>query len=155
MYKVKNIKSSELFPAVTELLQNDQKVRITVTGDSMMPFLRENIDSIELSGVTFRELYFGQIPLIKRDNGQYILHRLVWKKRNSFYIAGDAQNWVEGPLRPEQLIAVVTKVWRENRPVSPSSVLWQTMSFFWWLRLPARYILKKPYKLVKKLLKKL
>lgn len=155
MHNVKNVRSAELFPAVAELLQNDQKVRMTVTGNSMLPFLRENIDSIELSSISFHSLRLGSIPLIKRVSGQYILHRLVWKRKNQFYIAGDAQNWVEGPLCPEQLVAVVTKVWRGNRSVSPFSILWQLASFLWWLRLPTRYVLKKPYKLIKKLLKKL
>ena len=154
MHKVKSVKSAELFPAINELLQNNQKVRMTVTGNSMMPFLREGIDSVELSVAIFHELRFGQITLIKRNSGQYILHRLVLKKKNSFYIAGDAQNWVEGPLLPEQLVAAVTNVWRKDKTISPSNVLWQMASFLWWLRLPVRYVLAKPYKFVRNQVKK-
>ncbi len=151
MHKVISIKSAELFPAISELLHNNRKVRLTVTGDSMMPFLRENTDSVELSAAAFEELHFGQIILIKRENGQYILHRLIRKMKACFYIAGDAQLWTEGPLLPEQLVAVVTNVWRGNNSVSPSNLLWQTLSLIWWLRLPARFILSKPYRLLKKL----
>lgn len=151
MHKVKSIKSAELFPAISELLQNNRKVRLAVTGDSMMPFLRENTDSVELSAADFTVLHFGQIILIRRENGQYILHRLVRKKKDCFYIAGDAQLWTEGPLFPEQLVAVVTNVWRGDKSVPPKSILWKTLSLIWWLRLPARYILSKPYRLLKKL----
>jgi hypothetical protein len=120
----------------------------------MMPFLRENIDSVELSSVGFDDLHFGQVTLIKRKNGQYILHRLIRKKKDCFYIAGDAQLWTEGPLLPEQLVAVVTTVWRRDRSVSPTGILWQTLSIIWWLRLPARYILSKPYRLLRKVYRK-
>ncbi|HEX2946628.1 MAG TPA: S24/S26 family peptidase [Clostridia bacterium] len=151
MPNVKSIKSAELFPAISELLKNNQKVRLTVTGDSMVPFLRENTDSVELSSAAFKDLRFGQITLIKRDNGLYILHRLVRKKKDCFYIAGDAQIYIEGPLFPNHLVAVVTNVWRGDRCISPSNLLWQTLSFIWWLRFPAKYILYRPYKLLRKL----
>ena len=150
MHRVKNVKSTELFPAISDLLKNNQKVRITVTGNSMMPFLREGIDSIELSKASLDELHFGQIPLIKRSNGQYILHRLIYKSKSSFYIAGDAQLWVEGPLLPEQLIAVVTQIWRKDKPVSPENILLRAISLIWWLRLPAIYAIKIPYRFIKR-----
>lgn len=150
MHNLKTIKSEELFPAIRDLLDNDRKVRITVTGNSMMPFLRENIDSVELSAADFSSLRFGQITLIRRQDGQYILHRLVRKKKDHFYIAGDAQLSVEGPVYPDQLIATVTKVWREDRQISASNIIWQTISFIWWLRLPAFHILRRPYRLLRK-----
>lgn len=155
MHNIKTVKSDEFFPAIQELLQNNHTVRIIVVGISMMPFLRENIDSVELSVADFNELHFGQIPLIKRMNGQYILHRLVYKKKNCFYISGDAQNWIEGPVMPDQLIAVVTRIWRNDKPISPSSFLWQSLSFIWWLRLPARYILLYPVKWIIRRISKL
>ncbi len=153
MHNVKNIKSAELFPAVTELLENGHNVKLTVTGNSMMPFLREDIDSIELSIVPFSDLHFLQVPLIKRESGQYILHRIVFKKRSSFYIAGDAHFWAEGPVLPCQLVAVVSGIWRRGRYISPHNFIWYVASFLWWLRLPVTYSLKVPYKLIQLLLK--
>jgi signal peptidase len=155
MHKVKSVKSSELFPAIGELLQNNQNVRITVTGNSMMPFLRENIDSVELSSAVIEDLHFGQVALIRRNDGVYILHRVILKVKGSFYLAGDAQCWVEGPLLPEQLIAVVTNIWRKDKQVSSSNILWQILSFLWWIRLPVRFILAKPLKFLNRLFKAL
>lgn len=153
MHKVKNIKSAELFPAISEMLLNGQKVRITVTGNSMMPFLMENRDSVELSGAAIDDLHFGQIALIRRIDGVYILHRIVLKVKSSFYLAGDAQCWVEGPLMPDQLVAVVTNLWRKDKLISPSNIIWQILSFLWWIRLPIRFIFTKPYKFLSRLFK--
>lgn len=146
MHKVKSVKSAELFPAINELLKNNQKVRISITGNSMMPFLRENRDSVELSSAVIEDLRFGQIALIRRNDGVYILHRVILKAKGSFYLAGDAQCWVEGPLLPEQLVAVVTNVWRKDKQISASNILWRSLSFIWWIRLPVRFIFTKPYK---------
>jgi len=148
VHKVKNVKSAELFSAINELLLNGQKVRITVTGNSMMPFLMENRDSVELSAATINDLRFGQIALIRRDNGVYVLHRVIFKSKNSFYLAGDAQCRVEGPIPPRQLIAVVSAIWRKGKMISPSNMLWRILSFIWWIRLPAGYILTRPRKLL-------
>lgn len=153
MHKVKNIKSAELFPAISEMLQNGQKVRITVTGNSMMPFLMENRDSVELSSTTIDDLHFGQIALIRRNDGVYILHRIILKVKSSFYLAGDAQCWVEGPLLPDQLVALVTNMWRKDKLISPSNIIWQALSFLWWIRLPVRFIFTRPYKFLSRLFK--
>lgn len=150
MHNLKKIKSEELFPSIKDLLANDHKVRITVTGSSMMPFLREDRDSVELSAADFKSLRFGQIPLVRRADGQYVLHRLIFKKKDCFYIAGDAHIWIEGPLYPEQLVAVVTKIWREDRQISPFNILWIMLSFIWWLRLPAFRALIKLYRFLRK-----
>lgn len=146
MHKVKNVKSAELFPAINELLLNGQKVRITVTGNSMMPFLMENRDSVELSAASIHDLRFGQIALIKRDNGTYILHRVIFKSKNSFYLAGDAQCRIEGPLLPRHLVAVVSAIWRKGKLISPSNMIWRILSCIWWIRLPATLIVTRPYK---------
>jgi len=150
MHNLKFIKSKELFPQIKELLDSGHKVRITVTGSSMMPFLRENIDSVELSATDFESLRFGQIPLIRRTDGHYVLHRVIRKKKDCFYIAGDAHLWIEGPIYPEQLVAVVTKIWRGDRQISTSGITWNILSFIWWLRIPAHRVLRIPYRLLKK-----
>jgi hypothetical protein len=119
----------------------------------MVPFLREDIDSVELSSISFSDLQFGQIVLIRRTTGPYILHRVILKKKNCFYIAGDAQLWTEGPIFPEQLVAVVKQIWRGDKPVPQNNIFYRVAIFIWWLRLPARVLLKKPVKLIKTLMK--
>jgi hypothetical protein len=153
MPRVKRIESEVLFPAICDLLKSNQTVRMTVTGDSMMPFLREDNDSVELSPISFKDLHFGQIVLIRRTSGQYILHRVIFKKKTCFYMAGDAQLWIEGPLLPEQLVAAVNKIWRGSSPVSQNNLLYRILIFLWWLRLPVKFMIKKPLKLLKTLLK--
>ena len=94
MCEIKFVKSVDMFPVVKEILNKSISVSITVTGMSMYPFLRENIDSVELSDASFMSICRGDIVLILRKNGDYVLHRVLRKEKNNFYIIGDAQQWI-------------------------------------------------------------
>ena len=152
MHKVKQMKTEVLFPVLKELLTRGLRATITVTGMSMYPFLRDSIDRVELSNVSFSGIHCGDIVLIKRDDGQYVLHR-VWKKElEHFYIVGDAQQCVEGPLRPDQLIAVTVSIWRNNRQVSCSDFWWRLLSFLWRKLFRHRYFIIRAYRKLRKLI---
>lgn len=138
MYRLELIKSCEILPVIQELLKEKKSVRLTVTGSSMHPFLLEGRDSVELSSAEFSDVKKGDIVLILRENGQYVLHRIISRGDHVFYIVGDAQKEIEGPLYPEQLIAVVTSVWRANRHIKCSDSYWKILSLLWLKLLPLR-----------------
>lgn len=129
--KINKVKSESLFPVIIELIKNNQSAKITVTGNSMSPFLKEGRDNVELAAINFCEVRRGDIILIKRKCGYYVMHRVYKKEKDCFYIIGDAQQWIEGPLFPEQLIAIVTKVIREGREISCNNLIWKFLSHFW------------------------
>ncbi len=143
MCQVKKIKSSELFPVIKEILKEGKTVWITVTGNSMYPFLREDMDSVELSAATLENIRKGDIVLIRRLTGEYILHRVIRKEEDCFYMVGDAQRWIEGPLKPEQLIAVVIEIKRKNHQFTCKNLMWRLMVGFWINIVPFRnYFIK-------------
>lgn len=145
MNEVKLIKFDLLFPIINEILSSGKHARITVTGMSMYPFLRENIDSVELTAVDFSNIHSNDIVLILRDSNQYVMHRVIKKEKACFYIVGDAQRWIEGPIRSDQLIAKITTVWRRNKKISCSNLWWRLLSSLWMLLLPFRSLIIKTY----------
>jgi signal peptidase I len=151
MHKIRHIQSNKLFPVIQDLLKSGMGTKITVTGMSMYPFLRENIDSVELSASSFDSIHYGDIVLILRQSGEYVLHRVVRKKENLFYMIGDAQQWTEGPLHPKQLIAVVTSVWRKDKRIECSNFWWRTLSLVWLKLIPFRYFLIRAYRCTRKI----
>lgn len=138
MLEVKQVKAEDLFALADELFELESRVWITVTGMSMYPFLREGGDSVELAKASFEDLKRGDIILIKRDCGFFVLHRVLKKEKNCFYIVGDAQQWVEGPLRPEQLRAVVTRIKRKQRIINCNNPLLKIVAGIWLLLIPFR-----------------
>lgn len=151
MREVRKIKSANLFPLVSEILEHGQSSRVSITGSSMYPFLRNEIDSVEMSKGDFSSISRGDIVLIRRTDGAYVMHRVLKKERDCFYIVGDAQQWIEGPLIPEQLIAVVPSVWRKEKHISCSNSCWRALSWFWLLVLPVRHHIFRLARLLKRL----
>ena len=128
---------AELLPLIRQLLGPTHTVRLTVTGDSMVPFLRPVVDQVELAGAGLR-VRTGDIVLAQHRDGRCILHRIVKLNRNGCYLAGDAQNSREGPFAREQLIARVTAVHRGDRRIDCRSSGWRILSVLWRFMRPLR-----------------
>lgn len=150
MSGIKKVKAGNLFPLVSDLLEQGQKVKISVSGNSMYPFLRDGIDSVEFAWVSFEEIVRGDIVLIRRTGGDYVMHRVYRKNEKSFYMVGDAQQWIEGPLYPQQLVAVVSAIWRKERRIPCSDSGLKLLVRIWLTLRPCRYII---FRLYRKLLK--
>lgn len=155
MFEVKKVKAAEIFPLIRDVLENGQSTKLTVSGDSMYPFLRDGIDSVEMMKAVYSRVSRGDIVLIKRTDGGYVMHRIIRKENNCFYIIGDAQQWIEGPLNPEQLIAVVPAVWRKDKRICCSSIRWRLLSEIWLYLRPFRSLIIKNYSKVRKMQLKL
>lgn len=153
MCEIRKVKAASLFPLISELLEHGQNSRIAVSGGSMYPFLRDRIDSVEFTKGSFEQLTKGDIVLIQRANGCYVLHRVYSKKKECFFMVGDAQQCIEGPLYPEQLLAVVTAIWRKDKRIACSKMWWRLLSGLWLYLRPFRYSILRVYRKIRKLLK--
>ncbi|MGE5403943.1 MAG: S24/S26 family peptidase [Candidatus Saccharibacteria bacterium] len=145
MREVTRVKAAELFPLISELIQQGQSARLVVSGSSMYPFLRDGIDSVELVKGNFDDLKRGDIVMIQRLDGTYVMHRIIKKDKDSFVMVGDAQEWLEGPISREQMVAVVTAIWRKEEKISCSSTGWKLLSELWLILLPFRYFILRVF----------
>lgn len=103
----------DLMPLIRERLDAGQSIRFSPKGISMLPMLRQGIDTVTLSPLTGR-LQKYDLPLYQRANGKYVLHRIV-KAEETYTCAGDNQVVLEPGIRHEQVIAVVTAFSRGSR----------------------------------------
>lgn len=138
MHQIKRMKTKEMLPIINELLQDGKRVRITVTGMSMYPFLCEHRDLVELSRANSSHIKRGDIILFQRRSGEYVLHRVILKKGRNCYIAGDAQYWLERIDLRKQMLARVNAVWRNHKKYECGSLTWRLLSQAWMLLLPIR-----------------
>lgn len=150
---IKKLKAKDIFPIVKEFLDNGKRIRITVTGNSMYPFLRDSKDSVELSLTEYKDIRFGDILLVLQSDGTYIMHRLIKKRRDYFYTNGDAGRYLEGPLYPRQIIAKVIRVWRREQEIECNHPLWKGLCFSWFLVLPFRKLIIRRYSKVSRFIK--
>ena len=87
-------------------------------------------------GVIGTDLWFsekGDIALFKRQDGQYILHRIYKIKQDGYYFVGDNQNIcdIEGPIRREQICAVVYKARRHGIEIQEKDFIWRLFRREW------------------------
>lgn len=66
----------------------------TPGGVSMLPLLRHHENPVVLHPVEGR-LKKGDVPFYKRESGQYVLHRIVKVRKDSYDLCGDNQVIVE------------------------------------------------------------
>jgi len=104
-----------LMPLFKERLAAGQKVKFSPRGVSMLPMLRQGVDSVILSPVPGK-LRKYDLPLYQRENGQYILHRVV-KAGETYTCIGDNQFQYEEGVEHSQMIALVTAFTRGNREI--------------------------------------
>lgn len=127
-----------------DLVNEGKECRLLISGSSMAPFLVHERDSILFSKPD-RELRRGDMVFYQRDNGQFVMHRILHVKTEGLYIIGDAQTEVEGPVRPEQVFALVTKVNRKGKWIGPGNFWWWFFSTVWLRLFPIRRLILKLY----------
>ena len=106
----------DLMPLFREQLAVGHNVRFSPRGVSMLPMLRQGIDSVVLSPVPDK-LKKYDLPLYRRDDGKYVLHRVV-EAGETYTCIGDNQFILEQGLEHRQMIAVVTAFYRGDREIS-------------------------------------
>lgn len=103
---------NEAWPIISEVIESDGEFRLYPRGTSMMPLIREGIDSVLL--VKARDVSKNDMVFYKRENGQFVLHRAVKIKKNSYVMCGDNQFKLEKGIRQENVLAVVKGFYRDE-----------------------------------------
>ena len=58
-------------------------------GDSMLPLIRQGKDLLLIARKPEGRLRKYDVPLYRRDSGQYVLHRILKVRENDYVICGD------------------------------------------------------------------
>ncbi len=127
------IPARELMPLIGAALERDQRVRLTVTGSSMFPFIRSG-DVVELEPLNgLPEL--GDVVLARCPAGpageRCVLHRVVGKNGEAFFLRGDAQRDCDGPFFPGDLLAKGAARFRRGRGRRLDRGLWRRLGLTW------------------------
>lgn len=133
-----------LIPELLALLEQTPSVPLTISGNSMTPFLAHGRDTVFLSKVT-RPLKKGDMIFYRRQNGQYVLHRICRVHPDSFDLVGDAQTYIETGIRPEQVLAIVNTVRRKGRLLEKGHFWWDFFEMFWLRIIPLRPLVCRIY----------
>lgn len=149
-HKVKVFSPEELMEPLLAVMEEAETVPLVISGYSMNPFLAHGRDTVYLSKIK-RPLKKGDMVLYRRDSGAYILHRLYREEESGFTFVGDAQTQLEGGIREDQLLALVTAVRRKGKLLKKGSFWWDFFEKIWIRMVPLRPAVRKGYSLIRKL----
>lgn len=163
--------SLDLFtPVMAECFAAGQEVVWTITGNSMSPFLLDKRDQVVLVACDPATLQPGDVPLFRRANGQYVLHRIVerddgktrtrWGEAETlpsrcdhlcYTMLGDAQ-WQEEPnITPDQIVACAVAFIRRGKRWECRSDAYRRNRLRWHRWLGLRPVLVPLYHLPRRL----
>ena len=134
-----NVQLEQMIPLIKEKLHEGNSVRLYPRGVSMLPMLRQGIDSVMLSPVPVKLKKFD-LPLYQRSDGQFVLHRVV-RDGDSYTCIGDNQYQYEHGVGHGQMIAVVTSFFRGEREISVNNISYRLYCRAWHFSRPLRYFL--------------
>ena len=98
-----------------DILRSQGKLVYTNTGTSMMPLLRQHRDLLIIAPPPAGRLRLWDVPLYKRDNGQYIMHRVLWVRKDDYIMCGDNQFWLEKGISDRHIVGVLEAVNRDGK----------------------------------------
>lgn len=125
-----------LMPLIREQLDAGQSVRFSPRGTSMLPLLRQGVDSVVLSPLPER-LRKYDLPLYQRENGQYVLHRIV-KTGERCVCMGDNQFIPEPGITQRQMIGIVTAFYRGSKRREVTALPYRVYCRVWHFSRPVR-----------------
>ena len=100
-----------------EQLAETGKLIYSNKGDSMMPLIKQDRDLLIIEPVHGR-LKKYDVPLYKRDSGQYVLHRILKVREHDYVICGDNRWTKEYGVTDRHIIGVLTGVIRNGKEIS-------------------------------------
>lgn len=140
---------------IEALLKGGKTIRLFPEGYSMYPLLMPGRDEVILSPLPKRKLCRGDVVLYRRDQGILVLHRVCRCRKDGFYMVGDNQVQTEGPIRPDQMIGIMTGMVRKGKMISTDDWWYRLMSGIWLGMRPVRRCIMVPGAKVKRFLKRI
>ena len=133
---------AELMPLIRERLAAGQRVRyLPFRGVSMLPMLRQGIDTVELAPLP-EKLQKYDLPVYQYPSGKYVMHRIVRVRENDYICLGDNTYSYE-VIRREQMIGVVSAFKRGDRRIETDAFSYRLYCRIWVAAFPARKFLKR------------
>ena len=103
-------------PLIRERLAAGQRVRyLPFRGVSMLPMLRQGIDTVELAPLPER-LKKYDLPVYQYPSGKYVMHRIVKVRKDHYICLGDNTYNYE-IIRRDQMLGLVSAFKRGEKRI--------------------------------------
>lgn len=133
---------NEFIRILHDKFERNEHINLTVTGNSMVPFLVDKRDTAILSPPEDK-IRKGDILFYKRINGKFVFHRVKKVTSDGIFFIGDSQKIQEGPLDKSFVLAKCDSVIRKGKLIDKKSIIWKFFRVVWLNIIPLRVPLIK------------
>ena len=139
---------SDYEEVIREILSSGGEFRLYPHGTSMLPLLRQGIDSVALRSLDRPPRKFD-ILFYKRRDGSYILHRVKKVTKDGLVLWGDNHTMLEYGVHNDMIIGYAARIFRGETELNCQSLRYRAYLRIWQFKairslvLPVAYYLRK------------
>jgi len=133
---------------IREVLASGGEFRLYPHGTSMLPLIRQGIDSVALRSLDRPPRKFD-ILFYQRADGSYILHRVKDVTKDGLVLWGDNHTMLEFGVTEDQIIGYAARIFRGETELDCQSLRYRLYLWLWQFKAIRRIILPIAYRLRK------
>ena len=139
---------SEYDSLIREVLASGGEFRLYPQGTSMLPLLRQGIDSVDLRSLNRPPRKFD-ILFYQRRDGSYVLHRVKEVTDKGFVLWGDNHTMLEYGVTDDMIIGYAARIFRGETELDGQGLRYNLYLRLWQFKAIRRVFLPIAYHLRK------
>ena len=143
-----SIHLSDYEELIREVLASGGEFRLYPHGTSMLPLLRQGIDSVALRSLDRPPQKFD-ILFYKRQDGSFILHRVKEVTKEGIVLWGDNHTMLEYGITEENIIGYAARIFRGDKELDCQGFGYRMYLWLWQFKAVRRILLPIAYRLRK------
>lgn len=146
---VRVVETESYINTIREMINEGHEVPLLITGNSMQPFLVHRRDTLLIKKPQM-PLQKGDMVFYQRKNGQFVMHRIYRVRQTDcgewmYYMVGDAQREIEGPIEEAMIFGHISRVRRKGRWIGKGDFWWEFFEHVWIRMIPFRRLIISIY----------
>lgn len=130
---------ADAIEAIEEVLASGGEFRLFPRGTSMLPLIVQSRDSVVIRRDTEIPARKHDIAFYRRNDGHFVLHRVMDIREGEYIMCGDNQTLLEAGIKKEQIIAYVSEIYRKKKIIKKTNRAYRAYVFLWTL-MPLRRV---------------
>ena len=143
-----SIHLSDYEELIREVLASGGEFRLYPHGTSMLPLLRQGVDSVALRKLDRAPRKFD-ILFYKRQDGSFILHRVKEVTKEGIVLWGDNHTMLEYGITEENIIGYAARIFRGDKELDCQGFGYRMYLWLWQFKAVRRILLPIAYRLRK------
>lgn len=111
--KIKKLPMEKLYPIMMDEFSKGRTFRMITNGTSMLPLIGNGCDAVILKA-PIEKLRRYDIPLYRRNDGSFVLHRVVGFDSSGYIMCGDNQFVPEHGITDKNIVAVADRILKSD-----------------------------------------